>query len=250
LYRENLFLYKHYCTTIVEHPCHPPFFHQQCTHRRQKNRIHAIRVEGQTLTDHADIAAAAFLHYDGLLGTDVARDCTLDFAHLIEPAAGLDALEAPFSADEIWNAVKRMPARKAPGPDGFTAEFLRPCWNIVKQDVVDVFQQLYDLRGRGFHRLTQALMMLFPKRADATALGDYRPISLIHLIAKLFAKTLSLRLAPRLDELASTNQNALISGRSLHDNFILVKQSARLLHQLGAPCVLLKLDLAHAFYSI
>jgi hypothetical protein len=243
LYRENLFLYKHYCTTIVEHPCHPPFFHQQCTHRRQKNRIHAIRVEGQTLTDHADIAAAAFLHYDGLLGTDVARDCTLDFAHLIEPAAGLDALEAPFSADEIWNVVKRMPARKAPGPDGLTAKFLRACWNTVKQDVVDVFQQLYDLRGRG-------LMTLLPKRADAITLGDYRLISLIHLIAKLFVKMLSLRLAPRLDELVSTNQNALISGRSLHDNFILVKPSSRLLHQLGAPRVLLKLDLARAFYSI
>jgi hypothetical protein len=135
-----------------------------------------------------------------------------------------------------------MPARKAPGPDGLTAKFLRACWNTVKQDVVDVFQQLYDLRGRG-------LMTLLPKRADAITLGDYRLISLIHLIAKLFVKMLSLRLAPRLDELVSTNQNAFISGRSLHDNFILVKQSARLLHQLGAPRVL-KLDLARAFYSI
>jgi hypothetical protein len=57
-----------------------------------------------------------------------------------------------------------MPARKAPGPDGFTADFLRACWGTVRQDVVDVFQQLYELRGRGFHRLNQALMTLLPKR--------------------------------------------------------------------------------------
>jgi hypothetical protein len=155
------------------------FFQQQCTYRRQKNRIYAIRVGDQTITDQAAIAEAAFAHYDGLLGTNVARDCTLDFTQIIEPTDSLDALEAPFTVDEIWNAVKRMPARKAPGPDGFTAEFLRACWTTVKQDVVDVFQQLFELRGRGFHRLNQVLMTLLPKRADAAALGDYRPISLI-----------------------------------------------------------------------
>jgi hypothetical protein len=87
-------------------------FDRWCTYRMQKERIHDISVEGQTLTDHADIAEAAFMLYDGLLGTDIGRDCSLDFAQLIEPADGLDALEAPFSTDEIWNAVKRMPALK------------------------------------------------------------------------------------------------------------------------------------------
>jgi hypothetical protein len=87
-------------------------------------------------------------------------------------------------------------------------------------------------------------LTLLPKRPDAHELGDYRPISLIHLVAKVFAKVLSLRLASRLDDLVSKSQNAFISGRSLHDNFILVRQSMRLLHQLREPRVLLKLDLA------
>ena len=69
-------------------------------------------------------------------------------------------------------------------------------------------------------------------------------------IAKVFAKTLSLRLAPKLDRLVSKNQNAFIAGRSLHDNFVLVRQSPRLLHQLRLPRILLKLDLARAFDTI
>jgi hypothetical protein len=69
-------------------------------------------------------------------------------------------------------------------------------------------------------------------------------------VAKLFAKTLSLRLAPKLDKLVSNNQNAFIAGKSLHDSFVLAKQSATLLHQLHEPRVLLKLDLAHALDSI
>jgi hypothetical protein len=91
---------------------------------------------------------------------------------------------------------------------------------------------------------------LLPKHPEAQKLGDFRPISLVHLIGKVAAKVLSLRLAPKLDDLVSKNQNAFISGRSLHDNFILVRQSMRLLHRLHEPRLLLKLDLAKAFDTI
>uniref|UniRef100_A0A453I7U0 Reverse transcriptase domain-containing protein n=1 Tax=Aegilops tauschii subsp. strangulata TaxID=200361 RepID=A0A453I7U0_AEGTS len=225
------------------------FFHRQCMYRRQKNRIHSLVVDEQVVTDPRDMAAAAYAHFDGLLGYAPPRECALELEALISPV-NLDDLEAPFDAEEICNAIKLLPARKAPGPDGFTAEFLRACWPAVRQDFIAVFQQLYELRGCGFSCLNQALLMLLPKRADARGLGDYRPISLIHLVAKIFAKVLSLRLAPKLNDLVSTSQNTFIPGRSLHDNFVLVRQSARLLHQLGAPCVLLKLDLTRAFDSI
>jgi hypothetical protein len=46
-------------------------------------------------------------------------------------------------------------------------------------------------------------LTLLPKRPEAHELGDYRPISLIHLVTKVFAKVLSLRLAPKLDDLVS-----------------------------------------------
>jgi hypothetical protein len=114
----------------------------------------------------------------------------------------------------------------------------------------DMFRQLYQLRGRGFAKLNQAFLTLLPKHAEAASLREFRPISLIHLMAKLFAKVLSLWLAPKLDAMVSPVQNAFISGRSLHVNFVLVRQSARLLHQLGAPRILVKLDLACAFDSI
>lgn len=40
--------------------------------------------------------------------------------------------------------------------------------------------------------------MLLPKRPNANKLSDYMPFSLIHLVAKIFAKLLSLCLAPKL----------------------------------------------------
>ena len=63
------------------------------------------------ITDPEDMAAAAFAHYDGLLGTDLPRECTMNLQHLVEPT-NLDDLEAPFNEEEIWQTVKRPPARR------------------------------------------------------------------------------------------------------------------------------------------
>jgi hypothetical protein len=42
--------------------------------------------------------------------------------------------------------------------------------------------------------------------------ADSWPIFLIHLVAKLFAKVLSPRLAPKLTDMVSRNQNTFIVG--------------------------------------
>ncbi|EMS67619.1 Dihydrolipoyl dehydrogenase 1, mitochondrial [Triticum urartu] len=75
-------------------------------------------------------------------------------------------------------------------------KFLCSCWDIIKHDICAVFHKLYSLNGCGFQKLNEAFVTLLPKRPDAASIADYRPISLIHLIAKLVAKVLSLRLAP------------------------------------------------------
>jgi hypothetical protein len=79
---------------------------------------------------------------------------------------------------------------------------------------------------------------------------DYRPISLVHSFAKLFSKVMVNRLRRRLGEVVSSNQSAFVRGRSLHDNFILVRQVARKINQRRQTGVLLKLDLTRAFDSI
>ncbi|XP_071685018.1 uncharacterized protein [Lolium perenne] len=104
--------------------------------------------------------------------------------------------------------------------------------------------------GRGFQGLNQALLFLLPKRPDAAALGDYRPISLIHIFAKLVVKTLATRLAPRMESLVDRNQCAFIRKRCIHDNFMFVQQTARFLHRMKEPRVMLKLDIARAFDSV
>jgi hypothetical protein len=69
-------------------------------------------------------------------------------------------------------------------------------------------------------------------------------------VAKLIAKTMSLRLAPILPSMVTPNQSAFIRGRTIQDNFMLVQQLAKSFHSANAPTVLLKLDIARAFDTV
>jgi hypothetical protein len=71
------------------------------------------------------------------------------------------------------------------------------------------------------------MITLIPKKPDALEIKDYRPISRVHSFAKLFSKIIANRFRPRLGEIVSMNQSAFVKRRSLHDNFVLVRQVAR-----------------------
>jgi hypothetical protein len=41
-----------------------------------------------------------------------------------------DLITKPFILDEVCEAIFQMEHNKAPGPDGFRAEFYQACWGI------------------------------------------------------------------------------------------------------------------------
>jgi len=79
--------------------------------------------------------------------------------------------------------------------------------------------------------LNSAYLTLIPKKAEALEAKDYRPISLVHSFAKLVTKLMANRLAPLLDNMVASNQIAIIKARCIHDNFMLVQQTIKVLHR-------------------
>jgi mannosylglycoprotein endo-beta-mannosidase len=159
-------------------------------------------------------------------------------------------LEVQFTEAEVWAAICAMPTNKSPGPDGFTWEFYRHCWPIIKVDIMEALREVWVGRDQGFDGLNEALITLLPKKEGAVDLQDFRPISLVHSFARLLTKVLARRLAPRMPDLVDSNQTAFIRGRCIQDNFLLVKSSAKLLHSRRIPSFMLKVDVAKAFDSI
>jgi hypothetical protein len=48
-------------------------------------------------------------------------------------------LTAPFTKEEVFEAISKMEHNKAPGPDGFPAEFYQKFWEVIKFDMMKMF---------------------------------------------------------------------------------------------------------------
>jgi hypothetical protein len=113
-----------------------------------------------------------------------------------------------------------------------------------------VVNQFSSLRTNNLHWLNSANIALIPKKDGAKEITDFHPITLIHAIAKLISKMMANRLAPFMNRLVSNAQSAFIKTRSIHDNFLYVRNLARKLHKSKTLSLLFKLDIKKALDSV
>lgn len=219
-------------------------------HRCRKNVITKLTHNGQSVFSHGDKATLLLDYYTQILGTVAQRTHALNLADLGVPTHDLSGLDIPFTEDEIWSVIREMPSDKSLGPDGFTGAFFKLAWHVIKKEIIEAINTLSRLDSQGFNFLNSALVTLIPKKEEATEVADYRPISLIHSIGKIFSKLLAKRLAAHLQQLVSQNQSAFIKNRYILDNFNYVRLAAKKLYRTKHKSILLKLDITKAFDTV
>jgi len=97
----------------------------------------------------------------------------------------------PFSACELRRALKTAKTKTSPGNDGISYELLKSCTSstIILKAMVEAFNQC--LLSQTFpNSLKHAKVRALPKDKP----GDYRPISLLSTIGKIYEKMLEKRL--------------------------------------------------------
>lgn len=226
------------------------FFHQQARYRKKKNFIAKLEVGDQRAVTQEAKHDAVLNFFENVLGTAESLDYTIDLSEIGVEQHDLSSLDAPFTEEEVWSTIKDMPLDKAPGPNGFTGHFYKSCWNIIKGDLMLAFSAIHRGHVFKFRLLNTAFISLLPKKLEATQVKDFRPISLIHSVAKLVTKVLANRLSPVLPSLVATNHSAFIKGRNIQDRFLFVQQMVKSLHRKKEDHILLKLDISKAFDSV
>ncbi|KAM0881450.1 hypothetical protein ACQ4PT_032931 [Festuca glaucescens] len=225
-------------------------FHARANGRRRKVHIQTLNHASGVAITKEDKQEVLLQHFKGIMGTKAPRLMSLDWEGLNYPTHDLSDLDAPFDVDEIKDVVFSLPSVKASGPDGFIGAFFKACWDIIKADITAAILHLANLRGGCANLINSANIILIPKRPDAAGLADYRPISLIHSLSKIFSKLLANRLAPILPDIVSNCQSAFVKKRSIHDNFLHVQNLIKELHSSKTACLFLKLDISKAFDSV
>jgi hypothetical protein len=236
-------------TWIREGDANTRFFHLRANGRRRKNHIPTLAGPSGVVFEHEEKAQVLLNHFTNLMGSRMPASADLNWEDLHLPTANLAHLEAGFSMDELKIAIDGLHGEKAPGPDGFSANFFKKCWNLISQDLLAAMNQMHALQGRHWNLLNTASIVLLPKKQEATDAKDYRPVSLMHSAAKILCKMLANRLAPELHKLVTPGQSAFIKGHSIQDNFLYVKNVIKQAHKRKSPLIFLKLDIAKAFDS-
>jgi hypothetical protein len=93
----------------------------------------------------------------------------------------------PPTLKELSHVIKRMKNNKAPGPDGIPMETFKEMTVESLSIVLEIIRNWWIAEDMP-NSLLQAKVALIYKKGDSTLMENYRPISLLKSIYKLFAK--------------------------------------------------------------
>lgn len=134
-----------------------------------------------------------------------------------------DGLIAPFSLEEIKDAVWSCEGNKSLGPDGFNFSFFKSCWEVVEGDIVNFMNEFHGnvVLPRA---ITSSFIALIPKIDSPQSLGEYRPISLVGSLYKIQSKVLAGRLKKVLRRVISKQQNTYLPKRKILDGVVVINE--------------------------
>jgi hypothetical protein len=160
-----------------------------------------------------------------------------------------ELFEAPFSENEVREAVFGSYAEGALGPDGFSFLFYQVFWDLIKGDLIKLVR-LFEQGGLNLDRLNYAMITLLPKELDAKIPKKFRPISLINYSFKIFSKLLNNRMIKVADRLVASNQTAFIKGRFILESVVAAHEIIHEVHKQKEEGAVLKLDYEKAYDKV
>jgi hypothetical protein len=150
-------------------------------------------------------------------------------------------LEERFTEDEVKKAVFESYPKGALGPDGLSFMFYQHFWDVVKGDLMNMFEDFYN--GKlDLYRLNFALITVIPKEKDARAMNKFRHISLLNCSYKIFTRVLTSRVGQVIDRLVASNQTTFIKGWYILESVVTVHEVLHSVKHNKQQGYVLKLD--------
>ena len=134
-------------------------------------------------------------------------------------------LNESFTVEEIYLCLKRLKNGKACGIDKILNEFIKSTFDKMKQVYVDLFNRVLATGQIPESWTVGTIMPIYKNKGDRMDFNNYRGITILSCLGKLFTSVINSRLNKFADEtkLINENQTGFRKNYSTLDHIFLLK---------------------------
>ena len=233
------------------------FLANQLQRNKEKSFITAIQdPTGKYTQSPQEINQVFYSYYRNLYSTTLNpnKEDIVDFLNNLNmpelTTEHRDIVDAPLTISELQCALDTMPQGKAPGPDGFPAEFLKHFWSMLAPLF---FRTVTEIKTKGYissHMNTASIKLLLKPDKDPTLPSSYRPLSLINTDIKIISKALASRLENIIPSIIHIDQTGFIKGRHSNNNIRRLLNLISQTQRCNKEAIVVSLDAEKAFDKV
>jgi mannosylglycoprotein endo-beta-mannosidase len=120
------------------------YFHLIANGKHRRKKIFQLEQDEGTIVGEENLKVYITEFYKKLFGAPTQNFFSLDESEINDipqlTHQENEILIANFSEQEVYDAIFQMEKNKAPGPDGFPAEFYQKIWEVLKGDLMVLFK--------------------------------------------------------------------------------------------------------------
>lgn len=227
-------------------------FNTICNKNNAQNTINQIKTENNVLTSDKQEIANIFVDYYSDIGEKYANQINVpqnynENCRILENSLFLNHT----NIREVKKTIKELKPKKAPGYDNIQSEVLNHIADEISAPLAYIINKSID---KGYFPKSFKIGVVKPlyKGGDNTDIGNYRPISVISNVAKVYEKILKSRFAKFIDKykILSDRQYGFRNGKSTEDAIAKLTQYVYTSMDSSTPCACIFLDLAKAFDTV
>lgn len=150
---------------------------------------------------------------------------------------------------ETIRAINTQKNDKAPGDDNITNYTLKESLSVTSKHLTQLFNEILDTEQIP-KQWTKSTIVLLHKKGDKNEINNYRPISLMSNLYKIFSKILLGRITKQLEENQQKEQAGFRADFSTIDHIHVVKQIIEKMNEYGQEYYMAFVDYNKAFDSL
>ena len=213
----------------------------------KRNHISSIQCKDGTVAyNKQDIADVFAEFYEDLY----ASRCPEGKGDLLQPSATDGGDIKRITVSEIKQQLKIMKKGKAADKAGVAIEMVQLGSETLLEVIAELFNQLLFTTCEPPDLWKQSLITVLHKKGDIRCPDNYRPITMLPILYKLFARILDSRIKFSLEKVQSVDQAGFRKGFGCEDHLFTIVQIIEKMTEYNRPLWICAIDFRKAFDSV